>query len=85
MVVLPYFLRHKSKLLSKRCVFKVRQYTLANSDGPDEMPHETIFHQGMYYLLRRTNDLKIKEHNFEGIPRYIQLHIKSSSQCKIVH
>ena len=25
--------------------------TLANSEDPDEMPHNAAFHQGLYYLL----------------------------------
>ena len=26
--------------------------TLANSEDPDEMPHNAAFHQGLHYLLR---------------------------------
>ena len=27
--------------------------TLANSEDPDEMPHDVAFHQGLDYLLRQ--------------------------------
>ena len=27
-------------------------HTLANSEDPDEMPHNAAFHQGLHYLLR---------------------------------
>ena len=27
--------------------------TLANSEDPDEMPHDAAFHQGQYCLLRQ--------------------------------
>ena len=26
--------------------------TLANSDGPNEMPHNALLHQGLHYLLK---------------------------------
>ena len=32
--------------------------TLANSDDPDEMPHNVAFHQGLHYLLRRKRSSK---------------------------
>ena len=28
--------------------------TLANSEDPDEMPHNVAFHQGLHCLLRQT-------------------------------
>ena len=28
---------------------------MANSEGPDEMPHKAAFHQGLHFLLRKYN------------------------------
>ena len=32
--------------------------TLANSDDPDEMPHNAAFHQGLHCLLRQNGSLE---------------------------
>ena len=37
--------------------------TLANSEDPDEMPHNAAFHQGLHCLLDK-NDLKRKTYYF---------------------
>ena len=37
--------------------------SLANSEDPDEMPHDAAFHQGLHYWLRQ-NDLNRKKYNF---------------------
>ena len=37
--------------------------TLANSEGPDEMPHNAAFHQGLQSLIRQ-NPSSEKETNF---------------------
>ena len=37
--------------------------TLANSEGPDEMPHDVAFHQGLHCLTRQ-NDLQRKKYIF---------------------
>ena len=29
--------------------------TMANSEDPDEMPHNAVFHQGLHCLLRQIN------------------------------
>ena len=38
--------------------------TLANSEDPDEMPHEAAFHQGLHCLLRQKQSPEIEIHNF---------------------
>ena len=40
--------------------------TLANSEGPDEMPQNAAFHQGLHFLLRSKQFSGIEiHHNFE--------------------
>ena len=34
--------------------------TLANSEDPDEMPHNVAFHQGQHYLIRQKTIFKEK-------------------------
>ena len=36
---------------------------LANSEDPDEMPHNAAFHQVLHCLLRKKGDLQRKENN----------------------
>ena len=31
---------------------------LANSEDPDEMPHDAAFHQGLHYLLRESVEVQ---------------------------
>ena len=38
-------------------------HTLANSEGPDEMPQIAEFHQGLNYLLRQKKEKKRKKKN----------------------
>ena len=35
--------------------------TLANSEDPDEMPHNVAFHQGLHYLLRQEQSSRKKD------------------------
>ena len=35
--------------------------TLANSEDPDEMSHNTTFHQGLFYMLRKNKQSSEKE------------------------
>ena len=40
--------------------------TLAKNEGPDEMPHNATFHQGLHYLLRLKRSSE-KEFQLESI------------------
>ena len=37
--------------------------TLANSEDPDEMPHDAAFHQALHCLLKKKIDLQGKKYN----------------------
>ena len=54
--------------------------TLANSEDPDETPHDVAFHQGLHCLLRQ-NDLHRKKYiyfvNITCDPSFIQWTISS--------
>ena len=53
----------------------------ANSEGPDEMPHNAAFHQGLHCLLRQKRSSEKEIQYFWGIltcaPQYMQWTIPS--------
>ena len=38
--------------------------TFANSEDPDEMPHDVAFHQDLHYFLRHKQSSEKKKHTF---------------------
>ena len=46
--------------------------TLTNSEDPDEMPHNTVFHQGLHCLLRQNPSSEKEWKLLPVTPQYIQ-------------
>ena len=49
------------------------QYTLANSEDPDEMQHDATFHQDLHFLLRQKQSKGAKIKNrYNQVPHLTQ-------------